>query len=617
MQGITVALSLEGIKELVEGMCAPASYLEKAINNTSLVDYSITDDSLGEAWINKDGSNAEDCSQIHVYLSQGAIGSFTISSSGPAIQQQANGTFLLSFSSGAAFNAKYTWNENWSQQDEYWEDSPDNGGQWVPQGSPYGQQAGPFDFSLGVESLDTTATFTFTYDSNSQTWQLPVSCVTTSPSNPTPNIPGGSVLQHSTSQGCDAQVHLEQGAVDSLDKGDDFHTALMNGVFNHPLESIPASGQLTPDIAFAFGLGDSPLAFPNNQGLTVGVTGISTYTAPGRSQPQQYPGTPPTNLPVPAVPTNGHHLQMYVSDYAINGLYWAFANDGQLTETVTPTMLQQMGADPSVLYVSTYYNSIPSSDPVKQALYTYRERVMYAKVSPALDSTNLPIPPTVNFQTVYVFDGPHGSVMTSLANDVAKNTFSSTDYNNLSNSVIPSNAYANAQDLVSDLNGISITRPQSIQCIETATQGLGAVVTHALELTCTIQGATLPNGDAPFFTFMLTRQDILTSLGLGVAKSGKAQTLQFTHVECQPSPSVNTPDEQAQFSNFIPLKSAMWFTSIWAAVGEQQYSTLLANLGQHGVPLPIMQGFQFVFEDASTNLEQGYIGILANVEFTS
>jgi hypothetical protein len=205
---------------------------------------------------------------------------------------------------------------------------------------------------------------------------------------------------------------------------------------------------------------------------------------------------------------------------------------------------------------------------------------------------------------------------------------SSTDYNNLETSSIPSNAYANAQDLVSDLNAISITDPQSIQSIEAATQGLGAVVTHALELTCTIQGATAPNGDAPFFTFTLTRQDILTNLVLGLAPHIKypvhpqvpvsaAQTLQFTHIECQPSPSVNTPFEQAQFSNFIPLTSAMWFTSIWATAGEQQYSTLLVNLGQHGVPLPIMQGFQFVFENALTNLEQGYIGILANVEFTS
>jgi hypothetical protein len=222
MQGISIALSIEGIKQLVEGICAPASYLEGAINNTLLNDYSITDDSLGEAWIGKDSNNAEDCTQIHVYLSQGAISGFMMSSSGPTVQQQANGAFLLSFSSGAAFNAIYTWNENWSQQDEYWEDNPDgNGGQWVAQGSPYGQHAGPFAFSLGVGSLGTTATFTFTYDSNSQTWQLPVSSVTTSPSNPTPNIPGGSVLQHSTSQGCDAQVHLEQGAVDSLDKGDD------------------------------------------------------------------------------------------------------------------------------------------------------------------------------------------------------------------------------------------------------------------------------------------------------------------------------------------------------------------------------------------------------------
>lgn len=693
MQGITVAIFPEGIIFFVESLFAPNGDIAKTINSATLANFQVTVPQ--DIFFTTGQNEAADCSNINIQFSNGSISNFTPIFQ--SLQQDKEGVFQLKFSSDP-FNANYSWLESYTRQNQTYEqsDNPDDPGEWVNDGNSY-LVSTPFPYSAGIGSLTTNSNLTFTFDSSKNLWELPVTSITAVASNPSANIPGSSILQDQDQPGC-VQSHVDSATEASIDSGTDFSKSITTA-FGGYLDSIPASGQLyqgsNGTITFAFGLGDSPLTFPNDIGLSVGVTGISTYTAPGQSSPQQFPGTPPANLPVPStapiflfggipaseaanfdaqnmdaikadfstystppqqpnqpppspqyplinpimtvitagsewlvVDSNSryrvqlidnqlqvfytYHLQMYVSDYTLNGLYWAFANAGLLTEIVTPSMLQ----DPALLDVITYYNAIPSSDPVKKELYPYRERAMNALVRPAPDSNNLPTPPTVNFQTIYVFDGPSGSVMTSL-----QKVLSSADYNNLATSSMTSNAYANAADLVSDLNGISITDSQAITDIENATSRLGAVVTHALELTCTIQGATLPNGDAPFFTFTLTRKDILTDLKLGFVATIKhpepAQTLQFTHIECQPPPNINTPSEQDQFSNFIPIASAEWFTSIWETVGEDQYSTMLVNLGENGVPLPIMSKFQFLFEAALINLEQGYIGILSNVEFIS
>lgn len=696
MQGITVALSSEGINFFVTEILTKGS-LNQALNSLKPADRTIpyTGGSIaGPSWWDRESNkHREVYSNISIQLSQGNINDIVPVASSVNLKQSQNGVFQLAFST-EAFKANYQWVETYTDQDQLCDL---HFGTWSNNGAP-SQKDTPFNYSPGFDSLEVTAQFSFTFSQNA--WKLPLTSITAMATNPAANIPSGSILQDEGTTEC-TTGHVSEATQASVDNID-FKSAIQNSIGSY-LTSIPASGQLFQGpngaITFAFGLGDSPLTFPDSGGLSVGVTGISTYAPPGGS-PQQFPGTPPTSLPVPStvqplpllfgipaseaanfdakniaaiktdfatyspqiqnpppqsptpqypltdptvkVITPGsewqvfdssnnnmfqvqlntqkntldvhglYHLQMYVSDYVLNGLYWAFANAGLLTETVTPEMLHAMGLDPALLAVITYYKAIPSSDPVKEKLYPYRERNMNALVRPALDSNNLLTPPTVDFQTVYVFDGPSGSVMTSL-----QKVLSSADYNNLATSSITSNAYADATDLVSDLSGIDITDSQAITAIEKATSSLGAVVTHALELTCTIQGATLPNGDAPFFTFTLTRQDILTDLKLGTSKSGKAQSLRFTHTECQPPPSINTPSEQNQFSNFIPIASAEWFTSIWETVGEQQYTAMLVNLGQYGAPLPIMSRFQFLFEEALTNLEQGYIGILANVELIS
>ena len=59
---------------------------------------------------------------------------------------------------------------------------------------------------------------------------------------------------------------------------------LVAGSCNSLFGSIPASGHLTSDIVYQFAVGDSGLAYPSDNGVTVGVTGTVTY------QGTEYPG---------------------------------------------------------------------------------------------------------------------------------------------------------------------------------------------------------------------------------------------------------------------------------------------------------------------------------------
>lgn len=604
MQGITVALSPEGINFFVNSLFASNGEIEKAINGAALADFQVTVPQ--DIFFTTGQNEGADCSNIKVQFSNGSISNFTPIFQN--LQQEKEGVFQLIFSSDA-FKANYNWLESYTRQNQTYEqsDQPNDPGEWVNDGNPY-PVSKPFQYSAGIGSLATNANLTFTFDSSKNLWELPVTSITAVASNPNANIPGSSILQDQDQPGC-VQSHVDSATEASIDNGTDFAKSITTA-FGGYLTSIPASGQLYQDptkgtITFAFGLGDSPLTFPNDHGLTVGVTGISTYTPSGQSQPQQYPGTPPSNLPVPAVPTDGHHLQMYVSDYTINGLYWAFALAEQLTSTVTPADIQGEGGDPSVLYVATYYNpNISNSLNDALAPYAEAEDNMYAAVSPIQ-------PPTVAFQNVYTFNS---TTMAALKNALSNSPGGQQAYNILSNKSISSQTFTNTTALEAALNRIKIDN-SCFATIESTIQELAAVVTHNLQFKLTIQD-TLPNGDAPYLTFTLTRTDILTDLKLGVQTTGQppkiVQSLQFTHTECQPPPVV-----KLTASNFIPVSTdASLFDTLWSTVGESEYSTLLADLGKHGVPLPIMEGFQFVFDQALLNIEQGYVGILSDVEFT-
>ena len=137
------------------------------------------------------------------------------------------------------------------------------------------------------------------------------------------------------------------------------------------------------------------------------------------------------------------------------------------------------------------------------------------------------------------------------------------------------------------------------------TRTTGMVVRHDLEFKLTIQnGAPTP----PNLVFDLARTDVLQNLSLGT--SGNAQTLKYDFKKVE---------AKATFvSTTIPKFDKQSFgDTIWPLVGEPRYDEELTKIGHGtGVPLPIMQGFHFLFDQAQLSIQEGYVSVLAQVHFT-
>lgn len=555
MQGITVAIGPNGVDFFAQALVKDEliNCLEKleAPNRT----FNYNGPNNGEIVIII-GDFSDTYKDISITVQDGQLSSFTPSYQ--SLQQSENGEFLLTFTA-PNFAANYTWIE----KAEFMQS-----GGWDPQWTKYNNQF-PYTVQVGGMTVGVTTQFV----QQNQAWDIAVNSTTATPGKITSQIPSDSILQNASYLQCwQTQAYTTtKNALESID----FQSAV-SSVIPPLLKSIPDSGHLTSDIVFTFGLGDSGLTFPNNQGIAIGATGISTYKGTA------YSGTPPTGLPVPPPPTD-HHLQMYVSDYVLNGLFWAFYMDGKLAVTVNPTDLP----DPNILKVRTWTPKI-------------RELLRYAAFDMQITITPVQ-PPTVEFQTVYLFSKDTiNELQTALPADV---------YNSIS-SGMEGNVYPNREFLENDLSNIYDVDNKYFAQIERIAGTSGAAVYHDLQFTVTIQGAPPINNQAPFMKFTVQRTDVLENLGLGVTNN--AQTLTFGF-----NPGTNSVTVTFNQSNFLTQNVISDFgTQIWPIGCEPVYDKALAYMGQTGTPLPIIQGFQFLFEQAKLNIEsQGFIAILSDVEF--
>ncbi|MDQ5824923.1 MAG: hypothetical protein M3441_12065 [Chloroflexota bacterium] len=548
MQAITVAIGPTGIDYFARQLLV--GDLLKALDSLKPPDRLMGVPSFpvhGHGW-------SADYSNITINLSNGSLSNF--SPVFQSIAQQAGGKFLLNLLS-SNFTTNYSWYETYH---EVFCTSSDRG----PICNDLNNK-GTYSYSPSVGKLTTSVVLAFVYNAGTKGYDVNVLSSSGNAENISPNIPARSVIQNEdhgcfTSQVSDTTAK----AVSSID-----FSGPLAQVIPPMLRSIPGSGHLTSDIVYDFGLGDSGLNFPGDSGLQIGVTGNVTYKG------TPYPGTPPTALPLPPVPTD-HHLQTYVSDYELNALHWAYFQAGLLDTTVNPSDLP----NPDVLKVKTYVTAIPAFKP-------YASYAMQAHIVPRQ-------PPTITSQQVYIFS--------TTAKSLLQQQLPASVYQQITG--LEGNVYVSQADLESDLAGAEVAQGY-YATIEKATLAVGMVVAHDLQFTLTIQNGAPPQ-QQPNLVFDLVRTDVLQDLGLGI--SGTAQTLQYA---------------------FTPVKYAATFVSttvpgfdkrsfgdlIWPVVGEQGYDKTLQEMGKTGVPLPIMSGFQFLFNDAQLSIQQGYVSILAKVQF--
>lgn len=550
MQALTIAIGPSGIDYFARQILA--GELTQALKNLKPPDRQIRPADFGIP--------QQRFSKILINLSNGHLSNFSPTFQG--IEQQPQGKFQVAMAA-TSFGEDYSWAESYHEEDEY---IGPNGPVWEPY-----DRNNSYNYSAGIGKLAASITLSLVYNQNTQSYDIDVASTSSTPSDISPNIPGGSVINY-TAAGW--SYHVSDALMQSVAAVD--FSGPLSAVFTPLLHSIPASGQLTPDIRYEFGRGDSGLTFPGDQGIAIGAAGRVSYKG------QYYPGTPPGSLPLPPPPTDTQHLQVYVSDYEMNALHWAFFQAGLLNVTVQPTDLD----DPDLLKVKTYASRITAFKP-------YSSYSMRAQVNPKQ-------PPVTAFQQVYEFTD---NVMKLLQQQLPADV-----YQGIQNSAVPGSNYLSAADLEADLGGANISQTY-YQAIEKAARTMGLAVTHDLEFILTIENGQDP---APDLVFEVQRTDVLQDLGLGV--SGSAQTLQY---------SFKSVKYTAAFvSTTIPkFDSADFGDFIWPTVGEPAYDTILEEMGGSskvhpgGVPLPIMAGFQFLFEKAQLSIQQGYVSITAQVAF--
>jgi hypothetical protein len=492
-------------------------------------------------------------SKIKIFLREGSLSSFTPAFQG--IDQLANGRFAVVLLA-TNFQAHYKWHES------YHEFFCSTGGRFpVCHGN---DRTGNYDYSPAMGSLKTDLVLGFEHNRGTNTYEVKVVRATGHAADVTPNIPSRSVIQNEDKRCFTAKVSdVTAASVSKID----FNKPISQ-VFPPLLKSISGSGQLTPDIFYDFGVGDSGLCFPaDNKGIMIGVTGKVRY------KNEEYPGTPPSALPVPPPPIDQYHLNVYVSDYEMNALHWAYFRAGLLNITVTPSQLP----DPDVLKVKTYTQLIPELKP-------YAAFSMNAVVAPKEA-------PVASFQEVYEF---MGDAMERLHERLPSNI-----YQLILN--IEGDGYVSVEDLHESLRALGIPQ-QYDEIIQLATKERGMVSRQNIGFTLIIQNGT---PEQPNIVFSVVRTDILTELGLGV--TNKAQTMKYTFKKVS--------SKATYVSSTIPRFPGDRIEIIWAVAGEPRYSETLQKMGATGVPIPIMSGFQFLFQEAKLSVQTGFVSILAKVEF--
>ncbi len=463
------------------------------------------------------------------------------------------------------FQALYNWVESFHYMHNY---------TTVPYGSKIpvwhhdpGDGSNTFSYSPGFGQLDVTIVIQFSFDKDKNQWEFTVQKASPNASNISANIPGGSILQDQVNS-C-TRSHVDDATAQAID-AIDFATPV-NQLLTGIVQTIPGSGNLGNGIVYDFSLGDSGMLFPNNDGIQIGIKGGASFNGTPFSGP-----TPPSlPLPLPPADNDAHHLNLYVSNFELEALHWAFYKAGKLNTVVNPTDLP----DPQALKVATYVA-------LEKSLLPYKAFAMQAQI------TQNAAPVTLA-QTVWELTQ---NVMNTLQSQLPQNIFALM-------SGLAGNAYVSQAALESDLQSANVPA-QYFSAIENAAKRMGLAVTQNMNFDLLIQnGSPTP----PDIKFSLQRTDVLTTLKLGV-NSNNNQTLQYDFL--------STGYQAAFISSSVPgFKGDNFGTIIWPVGGEPQYDKVLADMGATGAPVPIMNGFQFDFANAQVSLQQGYISILANVKY--
>lgn len=562
MRAITASIGQKGIQLVIDRLLRPD--LEASLRSVTPVNSSFYPDDIPSP-ANRDVVGHRD---IHVHLKDGSflgyVPTYTGCSQGTAAKGT-SGKFLLGYTA-AGFYAKYNWTEEYEQQQTNKYGQPLD-----PKKSENWFERGPFnlgDYKPLIGLLAFPITLRLVYDASARGYDI-LASTEVSLSGFEVNLPKNTVLRGSSCKFDDSA--LAKAGESFANVG---FSAKLQAAIPEKLASIAASGQLTPEIVFEFDLCDPGILYPNDDGISMGVTGSVSYLG------ERYEGTPPEALPSPAVPSE-KCLTIYMSSYELDALHWAYWRAGMLDVEVDPDTLKDL---------------IGNSAPLRTENYTYLDSVypptpMHAQIAPKQA-------PTTTCQAIY-----------EITDDVLKvlqPQLLETAYDALAN--LDGKVYLSKEALEKDLTRSKIG-PEYFSTIEDAARAMGMVVSQTLGFTVTIETDDPPE-QRPNVVFDVTRKDVLRPTALGpLPETPDVETLKFEFDVGEKAVAQLVSSTVPGYADYAMAD----FNTLWKGC-EISYDQALTAEGNKGVPVPMMDGFQFLLDAADLSVQDGYLSISANVE---
>ncbi|HTW09068.1 MAG TPA: hypothetical protein VME46_16285, partial [Acidimicrobiales bacterium] len=471
----------------------------------------------------------------------------------------------------------YTWTESYEENDSFYGSVRGGDTGWYKDGPtsyPYTITLPEFTITVVLSLAYTDGKYTLTYSSSS-----------VDPGSPAANIPSDSILNTQQNTDCGYSSRISQATenqIDSIDFGPSVQSALAP-IF----ASILETGSLG-NVTFDFSPSDSGVSYPVGGGIQLGASGDvdSGGTWFSSTQPA------PADVALPPVPTGSPqpHVAYNAQDYEFDALFWGFFQAKALSTTITSGEI----SDPAMLETDSYKGT-----PLAVLQQTYPDDLMTAAVS-AIAA------PTVVFGTIYQ--------LTSANLALIQQAMGATSWSELGPALtsLSGDSFVTQAGFEQNLRNANTGLEPYYAMIEQYAGAPAAVVTQNVQ--CVLNVVSQGNS-IPVITFDVAQEYVLESLGLAISSTGTTQTVTFTF-----SQPLDVAPTATFVSSTFPNVDSINFGFIWLTL-EANWMRLLSEIGQVGVPLPRIPGFDFLFDQAQLSVvppsggATGYLNVVTNLEY--
>ncbi len=637
MQAITLSINKKGIAYLADNIAASAAI--KFISKMTPPDIAIGVDAFSPP---PDMSGYYIFRNVSIRLLKGQLSQHRAVLEGIKLVKVSSGVgakFELCFAI-KDLSAHYQWLESYHL---FWKMT--RSGEHKNQVTDKGERSSRYKFSPLFTSLNINAVLKFSFRAATRGYEVEESAIAARADTSRHNIPQDSILQVQPRLCFNDEVRrATTKMIDDLRLGD-----YLCAIFNKTFSSIPASGRLSEDMIFDFSfaseLAGTGLRYLHQkssgaEGLTFGISGGMQWLDK-MGQAHTYEEAPP-NVPNPPIPEEDDvfPINIYVSNYGINAALWAAYKNAEFNATLTPDDLK----NPKLLHSNTYENIAP--------LFRYHRRIdMHLDIEPIAE-------PTTRFRQVLAFTA---ETMDLLKIKLPKEAFKKLedlrgqtllDSESLNQALKDSRLNAEQMTLVEDFSttrGLILSHTVNFTITMLDDNAKHHKIDYEIELCACLNNFSLAPSRylLPKLAFYRLEKKGMTEKPLQKIKP--LQDLVFASKELMSkaiAERLGTEESEIWLDNVLahavyPVQTMNFdiqaiehtrskvelvtttipgFANyrigalIWQSIGRLKYATMLAKIGQAGIPIPAIKNFNYQFDSAQLHIEDQYIAIAADVE---